>query len=112
MFANCTATLRSVSTDRDEYGDETTTSADTVLEWALIAPRTSSERTDQRSPAVVTAATLYGPFGADLDADDLVVISGHSPTFDGVWSIEGLPGQWSLNGWSAGFEVALTRAGV
>lgn len=110
MLSNCTAVLRSVTTTRDQYGDETTVSTDTPLEWALIAPRTSTEREDPRAPAVVTAATLYGPFGSDLNADDRVVISGHSATFDGEWLIEGLPGQWSLGGWAPGFEVALVRA--
>ena len=111
MLANCTASVRAVTTDTDDNGDSTTSVVDTELAWALVAPRTSSERVDPRSPAVVTAATLYGPFGTAINADDLVVISGHSPTFDGVWQVEGMPGQWSLSGWEAGFEVALTRAG-
>lgn len=109
MLANCTATLHSVTTTEDDLGNSTTTLVDTALAWALIAPRTSTERTDPRSPAVVTAATLYGPFGVAIDSDDLVVIANHSPTFDGVWQVEGMPGQWSLNGWTPGFEVALTR---
>ena len=109
MLSNCTATLRSVTTTADDLGDSTTVVVDTPLAWALVAPRTSTERVDPRSPAVVTAATLYGPFGTAIDADDVVVIAGHSPTFDGEWQVEGLPGQWSLNGWEAGLEVALKR---
>lgn len=111
MLANCTASVIAVETDTDDLGNSTVETFETVLAWALIAPRTSSERTDPRSPAVVTAATLYGPFGVAIDADDLVVIAGHSATFDGEWQVEGMPGQWSLNGWTPGFEVALTRAG-
>ena len=111
MLSNCTATLRSTMTTTDDNGDSTSVTVDTPLAWALVAPRTSTERTDPRSPAVVTAATLYGPFGTGIDSDDFVVIAGHSPTFDGEWRVEGMPGQWSLNGWEAGLEVALTRAG-
>lgn len=110
MLSNCTATLRSTTTDTDDNGDSTSVTVETALAWALVAPRTSTERVDPRSPAVVTAATLYGPFGTAIDSDDLVVIAGHSPTFDGEWRVEGMPGQWSLNGWRAGLEVALTRA--
>ena len=110
MLSNCAATLRSTTTTTDDLGNSTTETTETTLAWALIAPRTSTERTDQRAPAVITAAVLYGPFDSELDADDTVVISGHSATFDGEWQIEGLPGQWSMNGWRAGLEVALKRA--
>lgn len=110
MLSNATVSVISVVTTDDGLGNTTTETVETVLEWALVAPRSSSERSDPRSPAVVSAASVYGPFGVDLDADDLVVISGHSPTFDGEWLVDGLPGQWSLGGWRPGFEVAIKRA--
>lgn len=110
-LANCTVVVRSVVATTDDLGDSTTVTTEETLGWALIAPRSSTERTDPRSPAVVTAATIYGPFGTDLDADDLLVVSNHSPSMDGVWQVEGLPGAWSLGEWRPGFEVAVKRTG-
>jgi hypothetical protein len=111
MLSNCTVVVRSVTTTTDDLGDSTTETVETVLDWALIAPRSSTERTDPRAPAVVTAASIYGPFGTALDSDDLLIVSGHSPSMDGVWQVEGMPGDWSLGGWKPGFEVAVKRAG-
>lgn len=111
MLSNATVSVVSVTTTDDGLGNTSEVTVETVLEWALVAPRSSSERQDPRSPAVVTAASVYGPFGTDLDSDDLIVIADHSPTFDGVWQVDGLPGQWSLGGWAPGFEVAVKRAG-
>lgn len=111
MLSNCTVTVRSVATETDDLGDSTTTTTETALEWALISPRSSTERTDPRSPAVVTAASIYGPFATALDADDVLVVSGHSPSMDGEWQVEGMPGAWSLGDWKPGLEVAVKRAG-
>lgn len=108
-LSNATVTVRSVTKSDDGLGNATTATVETVLDWALVAPRSSTERVDARSPAVVTAASVYGPFGTDLDADDLIVIADHSPTFDGVWQVDGLPGQWSMGDWRPGFEVAVKR---
>lgn len=110
-LSNCTASLISVTTTTDAHGNSETTTAESVLEWALIAPRSSSERTDPRAPAVITAATLYGPYDTAVSADDLIVISDHSAAMDGEWQVEGLPGAWGMNGWRPGIEVALVRAG-
>lgn len=110
MLANCTAVLRSSATTTDEYGDSSSTTSDTTLAWALIAPRASSERVDSRSPAVLTAATIYGPFGTPINADDLFVVSGHSPSMDGTWLVEGRSGDWSLGSTEFGFECAVKRA--
>jgi hypothetical protein len=111
-LSNCVAVIRTTTTTEDDYGNSTTEAAEVTLDWALIAPRSSDERVDPRSPAVITAATLYGPFGAGPDADDTVVISGHSPSMNGTWQVEGHSGEWSLNGWEPGFEVALSRSGA
>lgn len=110
MLSNCTVTLRSVTTTTDAYGDSTTTTVDTVLDWALVSPRSSTERVDPRSPAVVTAASIYGPFATTLNADDVLIVSNHSPSMDGTWQVEGMPGDWSLGDWKPGFEVAVKRA--
>lgn len=111
LLSNCIVTVRSVTTTTSDLGDSTTDTTETVLEWALVAPRSSAERTDSRSPAVVMAASIYGPFGTPLDSDDLLVVSGHSPSMDGEWQVEGMSGDWSLGDWRAGFEVAVKRAG-
>jgi hypothetical protein len=110
-LSNCTVTIVHTETTDNGLGDTTTETTETELEWALFAPRSSQERVDPRSPAVITAGTIYGPFGASVDADDTLVIAGHSDTVDGAWQVEGMPGQWSLNDWRPGFEVAVTRVG-
>ena len=109
MLSNASVSLIQVTTTTDDLGDSTTETVETVLEWALVAPRSSTERVDPRSPAVLTAATIYAPFGTPLDADDLLVVFGHSPSMDGEWQVEGMPGDWSLGGWQAGLEVAVKR---
>lgn len=111
MLSNCTVTVRSVVTTTDDLGNSSTVPTVSTLAWALIAPRSSNERTDSRSPAVISAATIYGPFGTALDADDVLIVAGHSPSMDGVWQVEGRSGDWSLSGWRPGFEVAVKRAG-
>lgn len=107
---NCTATVKASEVTEDEYGDTTTTTETRVLSWSLIAPRASSERTDPSVPAVVDAATLYGPYDEAPAFVDTVTISDHSAAFDGEWTVEGFPGPWSLDGWKPGFECALKRA--
>lgn len=110
-LSNATVSVIAVTTTTDDLGDSTTETVETVLEWALVAPRSSTERVDPRSPAVVTAASVYGPFGTSLDADDLIIVADHSPSMNGEWQVEGRSGDWSLNGWKPGFEVAIKRAG-
>jgi head-tail adaptor len=109
---NATVKVTSVTTTEDNHGNGTTKTSETTLEWALIAPRASSERTDPHAPAVITAATLYAPFDTVITADDMIMVSDHSAAMDGEWQIEGRPGAWGLDGWQPGLEVALTRAGV
>ena len=109
-LSNATVTVRSVTTTDDGEGNTSSGVTDTVLEWALVAPRASTERTDPCTPAVVTAASIYGPFGTALNADDLLIVANHSTSMDGEWQVEGHPGDWSLNDWRPGFEVAVKRA--
>ncbi len=110
MLSNATVSLISVVTTTDDLGDSALETVETVLEWALVSPRSSSERTDPRSPAVLTAATIYGPFATAINADDLLVVFDHSPSMDGEWQVEGRSGDWSLGDWKPGFEVAVKRA--
>jgi hypothetical protein len=109
-LSNATVTVRSVTTTDDGEGNTSSGTTDTVLEWALVAPRASTERTDPRTPAVVTAASLLGPHGTVISAEALVIVADCGPSMDGDWQVEGRAGDWSLNGWQPGFEVALKRA--
>lgn len=109
-LSNCSVIVRSVVTTDDGLGNTTETVTDAALAWALVSPRSSSERTDPRSPAVITAATIYGPFATPINADDILIVSDHSPSMDGTWQVEGRSGDWSLGDWRPGFEVAVKRA--
>jgi hypothetical protein len=111
-MSNATVTVVSETATIDAHGDGTTTTSPKVLDWALIAPRSSSERTDPHAPAVITAATLYAPFDTAIDSDDTIVVADHSPAMNGEWQVEGMPGAWGLNDWKPGLEVALTRSGA
>lgn len=99
-------TLRSTVTTTDSDGNSTT--VPTEIEWGpcAVAPRSSVERVDPRSPAVLTGKTVYGPV-VDMDADDQLVINGV------VYDIDGEPGEWinPMTGWVAGLEVAIKRTG-
>ncbi len=106
---NATVTLVVTTTTTDEYGDSTSTTTETPLTWALVAPRSSDEHADTNTPAVVTAATLYGPYGEAPAFVDEVIVADHSAAFDGRWTIEGLVGPWALDSWRPGFECALKR---
>lgn len=114
MTGNCTATLTSVTTTKDDYGNESTSTSTAVLTWAIIAPRSSSEGPDPHAPAVITAATLYGPGGTAINSDDRVTITNHSPAMNGEWLIDGSAGDWKspFDDWHPGIEVALKRAGA
>lgn len=114
MPGNANVSLIEVDATTDAYGDTTYETFETVLEWAIIAPRSSIERVEPHSPAVITAATVYGPGGTAINSDDLIVISGHSPAMDGTWQVEGIPGDWKspFTDWHPGIEVAVKRAGA
>lgn len=108
-LSNAVVSVIAVTTEDDGLGNTTTETFETVLPWALVAPRSSTERADLNQPAVVTAASVYGPFGTELNSDDLIVIDGFSPNYDGEWQVDGISGDWSLGDWKPGFEVAVKR---
>lgn len=110
VLSNATVTVVSTVTTTDTHGDGETASSTRTLAWALIAPRASDERSDPHEPGVISAATLYAPFSTAIDSDDTIVVCNHSPSMDGTWLVQGIPGAWSMNGWKPGLEVALKRA--
>ena len=106
-----TVTVRApVNADPDPYGD-TDPDAPTDSDWGpcAIAPRTSDERADSRSPGVITGLTIYGPPRTIAPNSQIVIASG---TYAGTWEVEGIPGDWQspFTGWHPGLEVPVTRA--
>lgn len=97
-------TVVSVTTTKDPLGNTTTTETSTVYDKCRFAPRSSQERSDSRSPAVITGGTLYRRGELPVDSDDRIVISGQSDLIDGTWQVEGDPGYWGR-----GTEVAIKR---
>lgn len=108
-LSNATVTVISVVEDDDGLGNTTEERTETVLAWALVAPRTSVERVDPRAPGVVTAGAVWGPFGTPINSNDLIVIADHSPSMNGEWQAEGNSGDWSLGATEFGFELAIKR---
>ncbi len=104
-------TIRTGSTSAEDiYGDSTAATPDDT-DWGpcALAPRASTERVDNRTPAVVTALTIYGPQPGPGSGALLVIPSG---PYAGTWEIDGIPGVWSspFTGWAPGVEVAVKRA--
>ncbi|MBP2341119.1 hypothetical protein JOF41_007373 [Saccharothrix coeruleofusca] len=98
---------------RDEWGDEQPGTTHQVPGCAL-APRTSSEREEQRD-TVIVGLTLFAPHGADIQAQDLVRLPADRMVpaiyHDTVWRVQGEAGSWAspLTGWTPGVEIALER---
>lgn len=93
-----------VTTNDDGDSTETPTSAD--YDGVRFAPRSSSERTDSRVPAVLTGATLYRRGEFPVTPTDRIVIADQHPLIDGTWQVEGEAGYWGR-----GVEVAIKRVG-
>lgn len=100
-----TITVRSTTTTRDEFGDESTVVTEVPWGPCAVAPRSSSESADPSAPAVIVGLTVYGPV-ITLDSDDTLLIGGV------VYEVDGIPGKWEspFTGWAPGMEVAVKRA--
>ena len=89
--------------------------ADTILDWdaatthniddVAVAPRQSSEPTQDARNAVYTGLTLYLPAGADITRIDRVAVRGE------VYEVDGDIAEWRspFTGWAPGLEVNLSR---
>lgn len=88
-----------VTITRDKLGNETREEWPAGQVCVLFAPRSSTERPDPSTPAVITGATLYGPPGWVVGTDDYFLVNGER------WAVEGEAGGWG----SMGTEVAITR---
>lgn len=99
-FDYVTVTLETVTSTTDAYGDTTETVSTTDIPGCLFAPRSSSERTDPSTPAVIDGGSVYMPYGVpSIGSVDRLLINGEA------WSVEGIPGVWG----TAGVEVAVKR---
>lgn len=92
-----TVTATTVETTRDDYGDATESTADSVVSGVLFAPEGVSESVSANSPTVVGEASLYGGFPR-LDADDTVThaapcCNGRDFGF-GTWQVVGGSRGW------------------
>jgi len=97
-------TLVSTTTTKDKYGDSTDATSSVTYDRVRFSPRSSSERSDNRAPAVITGATLYRRGDFPVGAADSIVIAEGNAMIDGTWQIEGDPGFWGR-----GVEVAVKR---
>jgi hypothetical protein len=109
-YGDMLTVLTAVDAAPDVYGD-VIAGTPTESEWGpcAVAPRTSSDREDSRTPAVVTGLTIYGPARSFAATTQVVIPSG---AYAGTWDVEGIPGVWSspFTGWAPGVEVAVVRA--
>ena len=76
------------------------------IDGCAWAPRYASETTGGGN-TTITGLSLFVPYGADIRADDVVLLPGD----DRVWEVDGEPGDWRnpFTDWRPGTEVALKR---
>lgn len=67
-----TISVTRVVTTTDDLGNSTETTTQEAIPGCLFEPQQSTERTDSRSPGVITPAKFYAPVALPLDADDVV----------------------------------------
>jgi hypothetical protein len=90
----------------DAYGDPIAEAPGELdIAGCALAPRSSSDVTDQGRQGVIAGMTLFAPAGADIEATDQIVARG------ATWTIEGEVGDWRNphTGAQPGLEVALKR---
>lgn len=98
-------------TTRDDFGDPGPETTHTIEGWAL-APRYSTEPVETGRASVVVGLDAYGPYGADIRAEDVVVPGEGAGRWAGArFMVDGDPGDWKnpMTGWEAGTVVALVR---
>lgn len=106
-FANGTTVTvtRRTQSGTDAYNNPTYTTTTHTVENCGVAPRGEGDATDAGRQGVIVGVTLYAPFGANIQADDIITIGGED------FRIEGDPGSWSspYSGVGRVVQVALTR---
>lgn len=96
-----TVTVIQVTTTTDDYGNSTTSQTEQDVSGVLFEPMQATERTDSRSPGVVSPAKFYLPVPLKLNADDVVLVGGV------VWAVQG-----GSSVWGDQTEVPVTRTGA
>ncbi|MGH3992727.1 MAG: hypothetical protein ACRDSN_09740 [Pseudonocardiaceae bacterium] len=110
MFAHGVALTVHRAT-RDDFGDPGAETTHIIEGWAL-APRLSSEPIETGRASVIVGLDAYGPYGADIQAADVVIPGAGAGRWTGVrFMVDGDPGDWRnpLTGWEAGTVAALLR---
>lgn len=69
-------TIQAITSTTSPDGDTTVVSAGETIPGCLFEPQQATERTDPRSPGVVTPAKFYLPVPRQLDADDEIESAG------------------------------------
>lgn len=105
--------VRTEPTGTDSYGEPIAgTSTTTEIDGAFVAPRTSSELVAAGRDGVIIGLTLFAPHGTDLNpAIDEILVEDDGAN-DGLYRIDGQPGDWSFRLGSnapAGQSTALVR---
>lgn len=107
MLSNGTTVTvtRRTASSTDVYGNPTYTTTTHTVDNCGVAPRQEGDATDAGRQGVIVGVTLYAPFGANIQADDLITIAGEQ------FRIEGDPGSWSspYTGVGRVVQVALIR---
>jgi hypothetical protein len=104
MRGPITVTLMATTTTDDGLGNTTDETTSTDYPGVRYAPRSSAERTDARTPAVLSGATLYARGDFPVHAADSIVIADQHPLIDGTWQVDGDAGYWGV-----GVEAAIKR---
>lgn len=94
-----TVTAIEVVTTTDDLGDTTTSQTERDVPGTLFEPQQATERTDSRSPGVVTPAKFYLPTALELNADDVILDAAGV-----LWQVEG-----GSSVWQDQTEVAVKR---
>lgn len=96
-----TVVVEHVVTTEDDLGNSTTARTTQTVARCLFEPQQAVERTDPRSPGVVTPAKFYLPIPLQLDADDTITDEASV-----VWQVIGGSAVWIDQ-----TEVPVKRAG-
>lgn len=102
MIGEQPITVTAIVTTRDKYGDETTETSTQVVPGCMFEPQQSTERTDSRTPGVVTPAKFYLPIALTVNADDTITDAASV-----VWNVVG-----GSSVWVDQTEVPVVRASV
>ena len=101
-----TVTLDSAAAAREDDGDTDYATSSATYDQVRFAPRASTERQNERTPAVLTAASLYRRGEFPVAPQDTIRIVNQHPLIDGSWQVVGDVGRWA-----SGVEVAIQRVG-